>query len=79
MKRKAIKLAISAAVMLWGLVSVIFLAGEPVEEMTTLSEFVVVKLAGLASLLLCIKAASALERRGYMIEFENDKEEQPWS
>lgn len=64
--------------MLWGLVSVIFLAGEPVEEMT-FGEFVIVKLAGASSLLLCIKAASALERRGCMIEFEDDKEEQPWS
>jgi len=59
---------------LWGILSFIYLMGDPIDENIPLSKFLVLKLIGFLSLAICILAGRALDKAGYFPELP-DKED----
>lgn len=60
-KRKIVKCLRLYALITWGFLSLLFLAGEPIEDMS-FGKFCLLKLAGLMSLGLCVAVGIWLSR-----------------
>lgn len=73
MKKKIIQYALFYAVGIWGIISIIILAGEeaPGHPMS-LTEFLGLKLTGMASFILCVLAGRWLNKRGLFPEIKEE-------
>lgn len=72
--KKFIKYACFYAVGLWGMASLTYLSGEPIDENMPLSTFCICKLVGLASLGLCLIVGKVLNRAGMFPEFKDEED-----
>ena len=61
------------AIGLWGVVSFIYIAGEPIDENMPIGEFCLLKLLGFASLGLCALVAKRLNKAGKLPDMEDDE------
>lgn len=67
-----LKQAYFYAIGLWGIASLIYLSGEPIDENMPLGTFCLLKGIGLASLGLCCLVAKRLNRAGKLPDMEDD-------
>lgn len=75
-KRRIIKWGVTGIVFAWAVVTFLLLAGEedPNAPMP-LAEFLCWKAVGVASLLLCCIAGRWLYRRGWIVEFDSEEQD----
>lgn len=71
-KKKIAKYICLYAIGLWGILSIIYLSGEPVDENMPIGTFCLCKLAGFASLGLCLLVGKVLNRAGKLPDMEDD-------
>lgn len=70
-KKKIAKYICLYAIGLWGILSIIWLSGEPIDDMA-LGKFCLLKGIGLASLGLCCLVGKVLNKAGLLPEMEDD-------
>lgn len=63
------------AIGLWGIVSFIYIAGEPIDENMPIGEFCFLKLLGFASLGLCMLTGKRLNKAGKLPELNDNENE----
>lgn len=69
---KRIRQAAFIAVCTWGLLSLLFVSGEPTNEEMAAGHFALLKIAGLLSLTGAIMAGRRMERKGWITFNAND-------
>jgi hypothetical protein len=72
-KQTIAKYARLYAIGLWGFLSIIWLAGEPIDDMT-LGKFCLLKGIGLASLGLCCLTGKRLDKAGLLSDMDDEKD-----
>ena len=72
-KKKIAKYICLYAIGLWGILSIIWLSGEPIDNMP-LGTFCICKLAGFASLGLCLLVGKVLNRAGKLPDMEDEED-----
>ena len=72
-KKKIAKYICLYAIGLWGILSIIWLSGEPIDNMP-LGTFCICKLAGFASLGLCLIVGKVLDRAGMFPELKDEED-----
>lgn len=61
------------AIGLWGVISFIYIAGEPIDEIMPIGEFCLLKLLGFASLGLCMLVGKRLNKAGKLPDMEDNE------
>lgn len=61
------------AIGLWGVLSILYIAGEPIDENMAIGEFCILKLIGFASLGLCMLVGNKWNKAGKLPDMEDDK------
>ena len=71
--KSILKHACFYAIGIWGIASLIYLSGEPIDDNMPLSTFCICKLAGFASLGLCLIVGKVLNRAGMFPDMEDNE------
>lgn len=75
MKRnRIIKYLCFYTIVIWGILSTLYLTGEPVDENMPISAFCLCKIAGIGSLELCLIVGRGLNRAGMFPKFKDDED-----
>lgn len=72
-KKKIAKYICLYAIGLWGILSIIWLSGEPIDDMA-LGKFCLLKGIGLASLGLCCLVGKRLDKAGLLPEMKDEED-----
>lgn len=62
------------AVGMWGMISLLYIAGEPIDDNMTIGEFFFLKMLGLASLVLCAYVGKKLDKAGLLPEMKDEED-----
>lgn len=73
-KQKIAKYARMYALGIWGILSILYLAGEPIDEDMPFGIFCFLKLIGLVSLGLCFYVGVRLDRAGMLPDMDDDND-----
>ena len=73
-KHKIAKYARMYALGLWGVLSILYIAGEPIDEDMPFGTFCLLKLIGLISLGVCYTVGKRLHRAGMLPDTNEDKD-----
>lgn len=73
-KQKIAKYARMYALGLWGVLSILYIAGEPIDETMTFGTFCLLKLIGFVSLGLCFYVGICLDRAGMLPDIDDDND-----
>lgn len=73
-KQKIAKYVRMYALGLWGVLSILYIAGEPVDEDMPLGTFCLLKLIGFVSLALCFYVGVRLDRAGMLPDMDDDND-----
>lgn len=73
-KDKVAKYARMYALGIWGILSLLYIAGEPIDEQMPFSIFCLLKIAGLVSLGICYYVGAHLHRAGLLPETDDDND-----
>lgn len=62
------------AVGTWGILSLLYIAGEPIDDSMSIGEFFLLKMLGLASLGLCALVGKRLDKAGLLPEIKDEED-----
>lgn len=73
-KQKIAKHICLYALCLWGVLSILYIGGEPIDENMLFDTFCILKLIGLVSLGLCFYVGVRLDRAGILPDMDDDND-----